>query len=98
MLLVWEYDREIVEHRYTSGSLRQLFDGWDDVLVVENGGRAVAWALLTGTLMHACEKELGRVLPRTAAAAAPAYVVLNGVVRRSMPLSSGASIRAMCSH
>ena len=43
--LVWEYDRHIVEHRYTSGSLRQLFDGWDDVVVVENGGRAVAWTL-----------------------------------------------------
>ena len=79
--VVWEYDREIVEHRYTSGSLRQLFDGWDDVVVVENGGRAVAWALLTGTLLHACEEELGRRLPRTAvrAAFAPAYVGLNGV-------------------
>ena len=79
--VVWEYDREIVEHRYTSGSLRQLFDGWDDVVVVENGGRAVAWALLTGTLLHACEEELGRRLPRAAvrAAFAPAYVGLNGV-------------------
>jgi SAM-dependent methyltransferase len=61
--VVWEYDREIVEHRYTPGSLRQLFDGWDDVAVVENGGRAVAWTLLTGTLLHACEEELGRRLP-----------------------------------
>ena len=48
--VVWEYDRGIVEHRYTSGSLRQLFDGWDDVVVIENGGRAVTWALVTGTL------------------------------------------------
>lgn len=79
--LVWEYDREIIEHRYTSGSLRQLFDGWDDVDVVENGGRSVAWALLTGTLLHACEEELGHRLPRTAVRAvfAPAYVGLNGV-------------------
>lgn len=61
--VVWEYDREIVEHRYTPGSLRRLFDGWDEVAVVENGGRAVAWTLLTGTLLHACEEELGRRLP-----------------------------------
>jgi hypothetical protein len=79
--VVWEYDREIVEHRYTSGSLRQLFDGWDDVLVIENGGRSIAWALVTGTLLRACEEELGRRLPRTAvrAAFAPAYVGLSGV-------------------
>jgi SAM-dependent methyltransferase len=79
--LVWEYDRGIVEHRYTAGSLRQLFDGWDDVVVVENGGRAVTWALVTGTLLHACEEELGRRLPQPVvrAAFAPAYVGLNAV-------------------
>jgi SAM-dependent methyltransferase len=79
--LVWEYDRHIVEHRYTSGSLRQLFDGWEDVVVVENGGRAVAWTLVTGTLLHACEEELGRRLPRSAVRASfgLAYVGLNGV-------------------
>jgi SAM-dependent methyltransferase len=79
--VVWEYDRHIVEHRYTSGSLRRLFDGWDDVVVVENGGRAVSWALLTGTLLRACEEELGSRLTRAAvqAAFAPAYVCLNAV-------------------
>jgi SAM-dependent methyltransferase len=79
--LVWEYDRHIVEHRYTSGSLRQLFDGWDDVVVVENGGRAVTWALLTGTLLRAGEEELGRRLPRAVVRAffALAYAALNGV-------------------
>jgi SAM-dependent methyltransferase len=79
--VIWEWDRQIVEHRYTSGSLRRLFDGWDDVLVVENGGRAVVWALLTGTLISACEGTFGRRLPRSAvrAAFAPAYVGLNGV-------------------
>src|SRR5262249_43363585 len=54
--VVWEYDRRIVEHRYTPGSLRQLFAGWDDVVVAENGGRAVTWALLTGTLLRAGEE------------------------------------------
>jgi len=79
--VVWEYDRDIVEHRYTSGSLRQLFDGWDDVVVVENGGRAITWTLLTGTLLRASEDEFGRHLPRTAVRAsfALAYVCLNGV-------------------
>jgi SAM-dependent methyltransferase len=79
--LVWEYDRHIVEHRYTSGSLRRLFDGWDDVVVVENGGRAVSWTLVTGTLLRSCEERLGRRLPRIAVRApfALAYLCLNGV-------------------
>jgi hypothetical protein len=78
---VWEYDRHIAEHRYTSGSLRRLFDGWDDVVVVENGGRSVSWALLTGTLIRASEERLARRLPRAAvkAAFAPAYICLNAV-------------------
>jgi SAM-dependent methyltransferase len=78
---VWEYDRHIVEHRYTSGSLRQLFDGWDDVVVVENGGRAVAWTLLTATLLHAGEEELARRLPRVVIRVtfALAYIGLNGL-------------------
>ena len=79
--VVWEYDRQIVEHRYTSGSLRQLFDGWDDVAVVENGGRAVSWTLVTGTLLRAFEEELAGRLPRAAvqSAFALAYLGLNGV-------------------
>ena len=79
--LVWEYDRCIVEHRYTSGSLRQLFDGWEDVIVVENGGRAVTWTLVTGTLLHAAEEELGARLPRALVRAgfALAYVGLNAL-------------------
>ena len=48
--LVWEYDRTILEHRYTGPELASLFAGWDDVTVVENGGRAVSWATLTGSL------------------------------------------------
>lgn len=48
--LVWEYDRTILEHRYTGPELASLFAGWDEVTVVENGGRAVSWATLTGSL------------------------------------------------
>jgi SAM-dependent methyltransferase len=47
---VWEYDRTILEHRFTGPELAALFAGWDDVTVVENGGRAVSWATLTGSL------------------------------------------------
>jgi SAM-dependent methyltransferase len=48
--LVWEYDRTILEHRYTGPELASLFDRWEDVTVIENGGRAVSWATLTGSL------------------------------------------------
>ena len=49
---VWEYDRRIPEHRFTEPELAALFDGWDDVEVVENGGRSVAWATLTGSMLE----------------------------------------------
>jgi SAM-dependent methyltransferase len=48
--LVWEYDRSILEHRYTGPELASLFDSWEGVTVIENGGRAVSWATLTGSL------------------------------------------------
>jgi SAM-dependent methyltransferase len=47
---VWEYDRTILEHRYTGPELASLFGEWEEVTVVENGGRGVAWATLTGSL------------------------------------------------
>jgi SAM-dependent methyltransferase len=50
--LVWEYNRTILEHRYTGPELKALLGGWDDVEVVENGGRVVAWATLTATLLE----------------------------------------------
>ena len=49
---VWEYDRTILEHRFTEPELAQLFRDWSDVRVVENGGRAVAWTTLTGTILE----------------------------------------------
>jgi SAM-dependent methyltransferase len=72
---VWEYDRTILEHRYTGPELAALLDGWRDVRVVENGGRAVAWATLTGSML-----ERGRArLPRPARALfSLAYLALNG--------------------
>lgn len=47
----WEYDRT-VERRYTEPQLVELFDGWEEVEVVENGGRIVVWSTLTGTIVE----------------------------------------------
>jgi SAM-dependent methyltransferase len=52
---VWEYDRTLLEHRFTGPELESLFQGWEDVSVIENGGRAVAWATLTGSLVQMVE-------------------------------------------
>jgi SAM-dependent methyltransferase len=72
---VWEYDRTILEHRYTGPELAALLGGWDDVRVIENGGRAVAWATLTGSILERARLRL----PRPARVLfAPAYVLLNG--------------------
>ena len=58
--LVWEYSRTTFEHRYTEHELRALFAGWDDVEVVENGGRAVSWATLTGRLIRLAHDRVPR--------------------------------------
>jgi SAM-dependent methyltransferase len=51
--LVWEYDRRIVERRYTGPHLLELFAGWQEARVVENGGYSVAWATLTNRVLRA---------------------------------------------
>jgi SAM-dependent methyltransferase len=56
--LLWHYDRTILEHRFTGPELESLFEGWEDVRVVENGGRGTSWALLTGHLFYLREKVL----------------------------------------
>src|SRR5918911_1517556 len=53
--LVWEYDRTILEHRFTGPSLMHLFDGWGEVSVIENGGRAVSWATLSALIVSMAE-------------------------------------------
>jgi SAM-dependent methyltransferase len=80
--LVWEYNRTILEHRYTGPELTALLQGWDDVELVENGGRVVAWATLTATLLERIRTRIpdaigaGRVLRSLWA---PAYLLLNAV-------------------
>ena len=56
--LVWEYDRRIVERRYTGPHLAELFGGWDEVRVWENGGYSVAWATLTGSILRGIDELL----------------------------------------
>ena len=78
--LPWEYDRTVVEHRYTGPELAALFAGWDDVDVAENGGFAVSWATLTGRVVYGAEEHSPtavRTLLRPLFVAA--YLLINGV-------------------
>lgn len=79
--LVWEYERTVLEHRWTGPELEGLFKDWDAVEVIENGGRAVTWATLTGRLVQLAEQRANRSRPlgwllRPVFLAA--YVLING--------------------
>jgi SAM-dependent methyltransferase len=65
--LVWEYDRRIVERRYTGPALAELFEDWDELSVGEIGGYTVAWATLSGRILRGLS-EFGSPLVRRAAA------------------------------
>ena len=52
----WDYDRRIVERRYTGPQLAELFSGWDEVRVRENGGYSVAWATLTVRILRGLDE------------------------------------------
>jgi SAM-dependent methyltransferase len=56
--MVWEYNRTILEHRYTGPELGVLFQGWNDLQIVENGSRAVSWATLTGRIVRSAEERV----------------------------------------
>jgi SAM-dependent methyltransferase len=80
--LVWEYDRTVLENRFTGPSLARLFREWEEVTIVENGGRAVSWATLTGLIAsmgewHVPERLNLRRLLRPAFSGL--YLVVNGV-------------------
>src|SRR5215207_6962393 len=80
--VVWEYDTRTFEHRFTESSLRRVFEGWDDVTVVENGGWGVSWAAVTGSLFARVQERLAaRVVPRTLARPvfAALYVAINAI-------------------
>jgi len=83
--LVWEYDRGIVEHRYTGPSLAALFSGWEQVEVRENGGRGIAWTTLTGHMIELGCERLGRrfgFAPLWRMAATLIYLALNALGER----------------
>jgi SAM-dependent methyltransferase len=72
----YEYDRTNFERRYTGNELVELFDGWDDVELSENGGRGVAWAVLTGSMLdHAVGR--GRVARAAWPLLATTYATIN---------------------
>jgi SAM-dependent methyltransferase len=77
---VWEYDRRILEHRFTEQELAALFVGWTDVEVVENGGRAVVWATLTGSMIELLRRRTmrRRALRALTPVFSAAYLCLNG--------------------
>ena len=78
--LVWEYDRRIVERRYTGPELAELFEDWDDVSVGEIGGYTVAWATLSGRILRGLS-DFGPPLVRTTAGALlpAASLLLNAI-------------------
>ena len=74
----FEYDPSFPEARYTEHELHALFEGWADVDVHENGGRTVAWTMLTASLLAGLEQRfaVGRIRPFRPLFAS-AYVALN---------------------
>lgn len=82
--LVWEYSRDMLEHRYTGPQLAALFDeGWEGTAVTEVGGYAVAWATLTGRILRAMQEVAVARRPALARIVLPMYaaanVALNGI-------------------
>jgi hypothetical protein len=72
----------VLENRFTGPGLERLFRGWDDVVVIENGGKAIAWATLTGLIAsmgewHVPEKLLLRRALHPAFAGV--YLLINGI-------------------
>jgi SAM-dependent methyltransferase len=85
----WEYDRSTLERRWTGPGLAALFGSWDDVRVVENGGRAVVWATVTGSILKKAGERLARVHPVTYAARGVAMpIAYRGVNYIAMALDS----------
>ncbi|MEP6811389.1 MAG: methyltransferase domain-containing protein [Actinomycetota bacterium] len=74
----FEYDRANFERRYTGNELVELFDGWDGVALTENGGRGVAWTVLTASML---EHAVGRARLRRSLRplVGAAYAALNGI-------------------
>ena len=87
----FEYDRENFERRYTGNELVELFAGWDAVELSENGGRGVAWTVLTTSMLdHAAGRARLRPLrPVVAGAHAAINLVGAGVARVEARYAAG---------
>jgi SAM-dependent methyltransferase len=80
--LVWEYDRTVLENRFTGPSLARVFEDWEDVAIIENGGRAVSWATLTGLIASMGQWHVPQRLHLRRASAplfAGLYLLVNGI-------------------
>jgi SAM-dependent methyltransferase len=86
------YEGASFEGRYTAHQLRQLFAGWDDVHVREDGGRTVTWTMLTASLLYGAEQRVGRreKLRALRPLFVAAYVAVNGLGLALAPLDSEA--------
>jgi SAM-dependent methyltransferase len=75
----FDYDPRQFEARYTEQQLRALFDDWQAVDVKENGGRAITWAVLTGSLLYGLEQRVTHrpVLRLARPAFLASYALLN---------------------
>jgi SAM-dependent methyltransferase len=78
--LTWEYERGVLEHRFTAPQLERLFAGWGDVRVSENGGRGVAWATQTGRILELLSLRIRRRLGPLAAVFTPVVALVNVLV------------------
>jgi SAM-dependent methyltransferase len=78
----FEYDRRNFERRYTGNELTELFEGWNDVALSENGGRAVAWTVLTGSIVAHALARRGSVARALTGATCLALNALGGAVDR----------------
>jgi SAM-dependent methyltransferase len=79
---VWEYDRTVLENRFTGPALARLFRDWENVTVVENGGKAVSWATLTGLIASMGEYHIPQSLQLQRLihpGFAGLYLVINGL-------------------
>jgi SAM-dependent methyltransferase len=76
-----EYDPRILERRYTGPQLVALFEGWEDVVAWEHGGRIVTWSVLTASLLRNLELRATRPRPLRALRHlfAGAYVLINAI-------------------
>lgn len=79
---VWEYDRTVLEHRFSGPQLGDLLREWEGVDVTENGGRVVTWVTVTTSLLRTIQNRLPAKRGLTGLARLPFvafYLALNGL-------------------